>query len=188
MGDPRVQFGEVPSPLTTNYTGLVHKPIDSYAWAAHQDVVSLDAYPDPSDPRAHVDAAFAYDLVRSARDGQPWMLLEQAPSAVNWRDFNAPKQPGLMRLWSWQAVAQGADAVLFFQWRQSAGGAEKFHSAMLPHGGPGTRTHQEVRALGRELAAVPELAGTRASADVALLHDWSNWWRSSWTPALPNWI
>ncbi|GLZ13465.1 beta-galactosidase [Actinomadura sp. NBRC 104425] len=162
-------------PVTTNFTGLVHKPIDSFRWAAEQDVVSLDSYPDPYDPRAHVDAAFAYDLVRSAGSGRPWLLMENAPSAVNWRPRNAPKPPGLMRLWCWQAVAQGADAVLFFQWRQAAGGAEKFHSAMVPHGGPGTRTHREVRALGAELAAVPELAGTRVRADVAILHDWDSW-------------
>ncbi|MEO3747642.1 beta-galactosidase [Plantactinospora sp. B5E13] len=162
-------------PVTTNFIGLVHKPIDSYRWAAEQDVVSLDSYPEPFDPRAHVAAAFGYDLVRSARGGQPWLLMEQAPGAVNWRERNAPKPPGLMRLWSWQAVAQGADAVLFFQWRQSAGGAERFHSAMVPHGGPQTRTHREVRALGRELADLGELVGTRVRAQVALLHDWDNW-------------
>ncbi|MBC6463224.1 beta-galactosidase, partial [Actinomadura sp. HBU206391] len=162
-------------PVTTNFTGLVHKPIDSYRWAAEQDVVSLDSYPDPHDPRAHIDAAFGYDLIRSARSGQPWLLMEQAPSAVNWRERNAPKPAGAMRLWSWQAVAQGADAVLFFQWRQAAGGAEKFHSAMVPHGGPGTRTHREIKELGAELAGVAELAGTRVHADVALLHDWDNW-------------
>ncbi|MFG2053432.1 beta-galactosidase [Micromonospora sp. NPDC048930] len=163
-------------PVTTNFIGLVHKPIDSYRWAAEQDVVSLDSYPDPYDPRAHVEAAFGYDLIRSARRGQPWLLMEQAPSAVNWRERNAPKPPGLMRLWSWQAVAQGADAVLFFQWRQAVGGAEKFHSAMVPHGGTGTRAHREIRALGQEIAGVAELAGTRVRADVALLHDWANWW------------
>ncbi|MGK5674291.1 beta-galactosidase [Micromonospora sp. URMC 106] len=164
------------APVTTNFIGLVHKPIDSYRWAAEQDVVSLDSYPDPYHPRAHVEAAFGYDLIRSARRGQPWLLMEQAPSAVNWRERNAPKPPGLMRLWSWQAVAQGADAVLFFQWRQAVGGAEKFHSAMVPHGGTETRAHREIRALGREIAGVAELAGTRVHADVALLHDWANWW------------
>ncbi|WP_238012905.1 beta-galactosidase [Dactylosporangium sp. AC04546] len=160
-------------PVTTNFIGLVHKPIDSYRWAREQDVVSLDSYPDPYDPRAHVDAAFAYDLARSARGGQPWLLMEQAPSAVNWRPRNAPKPPGVMRLWSWQAVAQGADAVLFFQWRQSAGGAEKFHSAMVPHAGPSARGFADVRALGRELALVPSLG--RVSADVAVVHDWDSW-------------
>ncbi|HEY3502667.1 MAG TPA: beta-galactosidase [Actinocatenispora sp.] len=163
-------------PVTTNYVGLVQKALDWYAWAPHQDVAALDSYPDPYDPRAHVEAAFGYDLIRSVKDGEPWLLMEQAPSAVNWRQRNAPKPPGVMRLWSWQAVAQGADAVLFFQWRQTSGGAEKFHSAMVPHGGTETRTYREVRALGHELASVPQLAGSRVRADVALLHDWNSWW------------
>ncbi|UJW29459.1 beta-galactosidase [Saccharothrix sp. AJ9571] len=163
-------------PITTNFVGRVQKSLDWHRWVPHEDVVSLDSYPDPYDPRSHVEAAFAYDLVRSLKDGKPWMLLEQAPSAVNWRNRNSPKAPGEMRLGSWQAVARGADAILFFQWRQTSGGAEKFHSAMVPHGGRDTRTFREVSALGRELATVSELAGTRIDADVAILHDWESWW------------
>ncbi|WP_328608407.1 beta-galactosidase [Amycolatopsis sp. NBC_00345] len=163
-------------PVTTNFVGLVQKALDWHTWTPHEDIVSLDSYPDPHEPRSHVEAAFAYDLVRSTKDGQPWMLLEQAPSAVNWRTRNGPKPPGAMRLGSWQAVARGADAVLFFQWRQTSGGAEKFHSAMVPHGGRDTRAFREVRDLGRELAALPQLADTRVHADVAILHDWPSWW------------
>ncbi|MGW7516662.1 beta-galactosidase [Streptomyces sp. NPDC054796] len=163
-------------PVTTNFMPH-HKPVDQFAWAAHEDVVSLDFYQDPHDPETHLGAALAFDLMRSAGHGAPWMLLEQAPSAVNWRPRNGPKPPGAMRLWSWQAVAQGADAVLYFQWRQSRGGAEKFHSAMVPHGGTGTRTFREVTALGRELASVPQLAGSRvAPPEVALVQDWNSWW------------
>jgi beta-galactosidase len=163
-------------PVTTNFMPH-HKPVNAFEWAAYQDVVSLDFYQDPADPDTHTGAALAFDVMRSAGGGAPWMLLEQAPSAVNWRSRNAPKAPGQMRLWSWQAVAQGADAVLFFQWRQSRGGAEKFHSAMLPHGGPRTRTYGEVSALGAELASVPQLAGTRvAPARAALVQDWHSWW------------
>lgn len=163
------------APVTTNFIGLVHKPIDCYRWAAEMDVVSLDSYPDPEDPEAHIEAAFGYDLVRSARGGQPWLLMEQAPSAVNWRERNAPKPPETMRLWSWQAVAQGADSVMYFQWRQAVGGAERFHSAMVPHAGTATRIHQEIKALGHELAGLGEIAGSRSEAKVALLHDWDNW-------------
>ncbi|WP_262704016.1 MULTISPECIES: beta-galactosidase [Streptomyces] len=162
-------------PVTTNFIG-VHKPVDAFRWAAQEDVVSVDVYQDPHDPDTPIAAGFIFDVTRSARDGQPWMLMEQAPGAVNWRDRNGPKPPGRMRLWSWQAVAQGADAVLYFQWRQSRGGAEKYHSAMLPHGGTGTRTFREVSELGRELASVPGIAGTRCTADVALVMDWNSWW------------
>ncbi|MFG2095506.1 beta-galactosidase [Streptomyces sp. NPDC048612] len=162
-------------PATTNLMPQ-HKPVDAFAWAPHMDAMALDFYQDPSVPDDHVRAGYVFDLMRSARSGQPWMLLEQAPGAVNWRPRNGPKPPGAMRLWSWQAVAQGADAVLFFQWRQSLGGAEKFHSAMLPHGGTDTRIFREVCELGRELASLPGIAGTRSRAGVALLADWQSWW------------
>jgi beta-galactosidase len=162
-------------PATTNFLG-VWKPVDFFAWAPHVDVVTHDSYPDPHDPSTDSEVGFAYDLMRSLGGGEPWMLMEQAPSAVNWRDRNGPKPPGVMRLWSWQAIAHGADAVLFFQWRQSRGGAEKFHSAMVPHGGADTRIHREVRELGGELADHPELIGTRLRSDVAIVMDWSSWW------------
>lgn len=163
-------------PVTTNFFPLGNPALDLHAWAAEEDVVSYDSYPDPADPEAHVAAAYAYDLMRSLKGGAPWLLLEQAPSAVNWRVVNRPKAPGRMRLGSWQAVARGADAVLFFQWRASRGGAEKFHSAMVPHAGPQSRTFAEVRELGRELAGSAELAGTRVLADAALVLDWPSWW------------
>lgn len=162
-------------PVTTNFMGT-HKPVDAFRWAEHQDVISNDCYPDPQDPRSHVEAAFIHDLMRSLGHGRPWLLMEQAPSAVNWRDRNGPKAPGQMRLWSWQAIARGADSVLSFQWRQSRGGAEKYHSGMVPHGGPDTRTFREVRDLGHELTKVPELLGTTVPAQAALVMDWSSWW------------
>ena len=46
---------------------------------------------------AHVASAMAYDLTRSVGGGKPWMLMEQAPSAVNWRPVNVPKAPGQYR-------------------------------------------------------------------------------------------
>ncbi|MCT2582981.1 beta-galactosidase [Actinophytocola sp. S1-96] len=162
-------------PVTTNLLS-VWKPVDFFAWASHQDVISHDSYPDPHDPAAHVEAAYNYDLMRSLGGGAPWLLMEQAPSAVNWRDRNAPKGPGRMRLWSYQAIARGSDSVLYFQWRQSRGGAERFHSAMVPHAGTSSRTFREVSALGAELAGLPELLGSRVEAEAALVLDWSSWW------------
>ncbi|HEX2131618.1 MAG TPA: beta-galactosidase [Actinophytocola sp.] len=162
-------------PVTTNLLG-VWKPVDFFAWAEHQDVISHDSYPDPNVPDTHVEVAFNYDLMRSLGGGAPWLLLEQAPSAVNWRDRNAPKAPGQMRLWSYQTIARGADSVLYFQWRQSRGGAERFHSAMVPHAGKETRAYREVAELGAELGGLAELLGSRVAAETALVMDWSSWW------------
>lgn len=161
-------------PVTTNFVGAWYR-VDVADWAPHLDIVSYDSYPDPHDRDTVVQAAFTYDQMR-ALHGKPWLLLEQAPSAVNWRERNAPKAPGEMRLWSYQAVARGADAVMYFQWRQSRGGAEKFHSAIVPHAGPAHRVFEETTALGAELARLEPVLGSGVDAHVALVTDWSSGW------------
>jgi beta-galactosidase len=119
----------------------------------------------------------ADDLMRSLGHGRPWILMEQTTSRVNWREINVPKPPGVMRLWSYQAIARGADGIMFFQWRQSRAGAEKFHSAVVPHGPvEESPTWHEARRLGRELQALDAVAATRAEAEVAILLDWNSWW------------
>lgn len=162
-------------PATTNFMSMF-KALDYWKWAEHEDLVSDDAYPDPADPQAHINAALNYDLMRSLKGGKPWLLLEQAPSAVSWRPVNVPKRPGLQRLWSLQALARGADGIMYFQWRASRGGAEKYHSALLPHRGTASRGWRETVRFGAELARLGEITGTTAPADVAIVLDWDSWW------------
>jgi beta-galactosidase len=162
--------------VTTNFQGFF-EPLDYWRWAAAEDLVSNDAYPDPHDESAHVRAAMTGDLMRSLGGGRPWVLMEQSPNRVNWRRRNAPKAAGQMRLWSYQAIARGADGVLFFQWRQSHAGAEKWHSAMVPHGPvDSSPTWREVVRLGGELRRLDAVVGTRVRSDVALVLDWESWW------------
>jgi beta-galactosidase len=163
-------------PVTTNFMGFF-KPLDYWQWARHEDIVSHDSYPDPSDPQAHVGGAMSFDLMRSLGEGRPWVLMEQAPGHVNWRPQNVLKRPGQMRLWSLQAVAHGAEGVLFFQWRSSRAGAEKFHAGMVPHAGTErSRTWREVADLGAELPRLDPLLGARTPASAAIVFDWENWW------------
>ncbi|HEX6351141.1 MAG TPA: beta-galactosidase [Candidatus Dormibacteraeota bacterium] len=163
-------------PVTTNFMSFF-KPLDYWKWAQREDVVSNDSYPDPGDPASPMKAAMAGDLMRSLKRGQPWLLMEQTPSRVNWREINLAKAPGQYRLWSYQALARGAGGVLCFQWRQSRAGAEKFHSAMVPHGPRETSpTWQEVVRLGTELKELSALQGTPVEAEVAILHAWDSWW------------
>ncbi|MFT4307237.1 MAG: beta-galactosidase [Microbacterium sp.] len=173
--EKRIIRGHSPHvPVTTNFIGLF-KDADYWRWAREMDVVSDDLYPDPADPRSHIAAAAARDLMRSLGGGRPWLLMEQATSAVNWRQRNAPKPAGLYRLLSLQSLMRGADGILHFQWRQSAAGAEKFHSAMVPHAGTDTRVFREVAALGAELDGLGELVGRPVPAEVAIVLDWDSW-------------
>lgn len=168
------------APVTTNFMGFF-RPLDQFGWAADLDVVSVDSYPDPADAEAYLLSAMTCDLTRSVArltgsPGRPWMLMEQAPSAVNWRPFNVPKAPGQYRALSLQAVARGSDAVLSFQWRAAAAGAEKFHSGMLPHAGTDSRVWREVTGFGADLRRLAPVAGTEVRAEAALLLDWESWW------------
>ncbi|MFF9163244.1 beta-galactosidase [Streptomyces longwoodensis] len=166
-------------PVTTNFMPLWSGQ-DAWRWAGEEDVVSVDLYPDPRDPLGAQHGALVQDMTRSQAGGGPWMLMEQAAGPVNWRGVNHPKPRGLNRLWSLQAVARGADAIHYFQWRQSRQGAEKFHSGMVSHAGEHGRTFQEVVELGADLARIgPEVAGRRVGADIAVLHDWDAWWASA---------
>lgn len=164
-------------PVTTNLMAFF-KPLDYHAWAKEMDFTAWDSYPDPALPdEGRHWAAVGHDLTRSLKPGRPFILMESATSAVNWRALNRPKPPGLMRLQSLQAVARGADGVMFFQWRASLSGAEKYHSAMISHLDPERcRIHAEVRRVGAELRALAPVAGSLVRARVAIAIDWHAWW------------
>jgi beta-galactosidase len=162
-------------PITTNMMGT-YPHLDYRAWAPEVDVISWDCYPWPSaDPG---DIAFLHDLNRGLKDGQPFMLMEQTPSSQNWQPVNALKRPGVLRLWSYLAVAHGADTVMYFQWRRGRGGCEMFHGAVVEHGGTSsTRVFREVSELGAELERLGSaVIGGRTPARVAVMFDWNNWW------------
>ncbi|MDQ0374940.1 beta-galactosidase [Cellulomonas humilata] len=167
------------TPVTTNLMGL-YQPIDYHRWAEHLDLATWDNYPpeDPSPIRTAARMALAHGAMRGLRGGAPFWVMEQTPSTTASRDVNAVKRPGVLGLWTWQSVAHGADATLFFQLRQSRGACEKYHGAVLDHAGrTDTRVFREVAALGAQLASLGDATlGARTPARVALLLDWDSWW------------
>ena len=170
-------------PVTTNFMGM-YQPIDYHRWAPHLDFASWDNY--PPDDTSQARTALTHDLMRGLKDGQPFWVMEQTPSTTASRDVNPLKRPGLMRLWSWQAVAHGADALLFFQMRASRGACEKYHGAVIGHAGrEDTRVFREVAELGAELDRLGDaVLGARTRARVALLFDWDSWWAVEMTDGL----
>ena len=164
-------------PVTTNFMVMQSfAGLDYWRWAPEQDVVSNDHYRAAHLAEPHVELAMSADITRGLAGGDPWVLMEHSTSAVNWQPVNPLKQPGTMLRDSLTHVARGADAVGFFQWRASQAGAEKYHSALVPHAGRDSRRWREVVELGRVLAAVSEAAGSRSTAEVALVWDYESLW------------
>ncbi|MBE5940097.1 MAG: beta-galactosidase [Lachnospiraceae bacterium] len=162
-------------PVTTNFMEF-YKILDYQKWSEYMDFISWDSY--PSVDASAGKMALNHELMRGLKQGKPFILMEQTPSVTNWQPYNELKRPGVMRLWSYQAVAHGSDSVMFFQMRRSIGACEKYHSAVIDHAGhENTRVFREIAALGAELDIIGDKTlGTREKAECAIIFDWDNWW------------
>ncbi|NME61460.1 beta-galactosidase [Bifidobacterium thermophilum] len=171
-------------PLTTNF--MVSAPgsaLDYDDWGHEVDFVSNDHYFTAGS--RHLDElAYSSSLVDGISRKQPWFLMEHSTSAVNWRGINYRKEPGQLECDAMAHLAMGADAICFFQWRQSQAGAEKFHSGMVPHAGRNSQVYRDVCALGNDLDTLSQagLPGTTLSqARIAVVYDYASEWATEHT-------
>ncbi|WP_374224554.1 beta-galactosidase [Micromonospora sp. C51] len=184
--------------ITTNYVLGDWVPVDHARWATEVDLVAVDHYPSAVDGGAEEQTALAADLARGwarhaahRRPGSPaaggaaaWLLMESAPNQIHTAGRMHTKEPGRMLRHSLAHVARGSHGAMFFQWRAPAGGAERFHSALVPHAGPDSRVFRETVALGAALRQLGEVRGS-VEAAVALVVDAASGWALR-HPGLPS--
>jgi len=173
-------------PVTTNFMATSCPAVDYWRWAREVDVISNNHYLTGERGDSHVMLSMDADLTRSLAGGRPWLLTEHSTSAVNWQPRNIAKRPGELARNSLAHLARGADGLMFFQWRASVFGAEKFHSAMLPAAGTDSRIWREVVDLGGAIARLDEMRGSRVAAKVAMIWDWESFWAHDleWRPSV----
>lgn len=162
-------------PVFSNISGFIKK-LDQFTLTENMDFAGWDNYPAPTDDRSF--PALKHDIMRALKDGKSYIITEQSPNQQNWQPYNKLKRPGQVRTIAYQGIGHGADACLFFQMRQSVGGQEKFHGAVISHSGrEDTRIFREISQLGAELQKLGDVClGGRTEAEVGLVFDWSNWW------------
>ena len=166
------------NPVTTNFMSMKFThAMDYFAWAKEVDFVSTDHYLAQHDIENHIDLAQMADLTRGFANGKQWLLMEHSSSAVNWQPRNYAKTPGQEKRNAMSFVARGSQGAMYFQWRQSQAGSERFHSAMVPHAGEDTRVYREITELGALLNEHPDLAEHETTrADVAMVFDYEQMW------------
>jgi beta-galactosidase len=172
-------------PVTTNFMATNCLAADYWKWSTEVDIVANDHYLVAQRTDNHILLAMDADLTRSLAGNRPWMLMEHSTGAVNWQGRNIAKRPGELARNSLSHLARGADAVMFFQFRASRFGAEKFHSAMLPHAGTGARIWREVLDLGDDLKKLAAAKGSTVESRVAILWDVESFWAQDleWRPS-----
>jgi beta-galactosidase len=176
------------APIAHNYMGRIID-FDHYKVGADLDIASWDSYPlgflsdrleaDSAHKAAFLRQgdpdfqAFHHDLYRTVGRGR-WWVMEQQPGPVNWAPWNPAPLPGMVRLWTWEAFAHGAEAVCYFRWRQAPFGQEQMHAGLLRPDSVAAPGLDEAVQLARELVEAPE-AGC-APGDVALVFDYESAW------------
>ncbi len=177
-------------PVTTNMMGFF--PTMNYQkWAADLDIISWDNYPywhsEPDESGQAAEASALHSMFRALKK-RPYLLMESVPSAVGWRPKNMLKRPGMNELSSFQAIAHGSNSVQYFQWRQSRGGCEKYHGAVVGHlNGDHTRVFRDVSELGNRLYKLSEkIVDSCNCPEVAVIYDVENHWAIEDAVAVDN--
>ncbi|MBA3880431.1 MAG: beta-galactosidase [Sphingobium sp.] len=124
--------------------------------------------------QGHPDiAGFHHDLYRGCGNGR-WWVMEQQPGPVNWAAHNPAPLPGMVRLWTIEAAAHGAELVSYFRWRQAPFGQEMHHAGLLRPDSVDDVGAQEARAAAADLAAIGALGAPARS--VALVFSYEAAW------------
>lgn len=148
---------------------------DHYDIAADLDMASWDWYVGTGHHN-YLESGAVHDLMRGLKRRNFW-LIETQPGNVNWATVNNSLDRGEPRAMAWHAIAHGADAVLYWQWRSSPGGQEQYHGTLVDQSGRPRPFYQEAQALGKEIEGVSDLlAGSQVKARVAMLNSYDSRW------------
>jgi beta-galactosidase len=175
--------------VTHNMMGFFND-YDHWAVGADIDIASWDSYPVGFTERfpfseeehvlwaetAHPDIApFFNDLYRGVGRGRFW-IMELQPGPVNWAEWNPVPKKGMIRLFTWEALAHGAEVVSYFRWRQAVSGQEQMHGGLnLPGLHEWSQGGHEAVRVGRDLQVIGKLP-TVQQAPVAIVYDYEASW------------
>jgi beta-galactosidase len=162
--------------ITTNIGGLAWSDNwDHYAITADLDLASWDDYVG----QGHLQAsrnAMLNDFARGWKRQNFW-IMETQPGSVNWAPINNALDPGETRALAWQAIGHGADAILYWQWRDAFNGQEQYHGAIVGPDGKPLPIYDEIQQLGHDLDLTrAAIAGTSPRSEIAILHTYDSRW------------
>lgn len=162
--------------VTHNLMGFGYNQLDYYDLAADLDHVSWDVYPRHQwDMKAAVDPAqtsLSCDAMRGLKKQNYW-VMEQQSGGGGWEQVSVPPKPGELRLWTYQSIAHGADAILYFRWRTARFGTEQYWQGILEHHGLPGRRYDEAAQVGKELQKVASLiVGSQSRPQVAIMQSY----------------
>jgi beta-galactosidase len=166
--------------ITHNFMSFGFDQIDYYNLAKPLDFISWDNYPRTgwhlAQEADHAYLALGHDTTRGFK-GKPFWVMEEQSGSGGWQTVGMTPRPGEMRLWTYQAIAHGADAIVYFRWRTARFGTEQYwHGVLYHHGQPGRR-YDELKTIGSELKRAGEqFLGAENRNQVAMILSYDTRW------------
>ncbi|SHF63757.1 beta-galactosidase [Caldanaerobius fijiensis DSM 17918] len=165
--------------ITHNFMGLFNQ-IDYYKLAKDLDFISWDNYPinhfSDSIDQISSSIALSHDVMRGVKKKNFW-VMEQQSGPTGWEEMGRQLKPSEMRLWVYQSIAHGADAIVYFRWRACTFGTEEYWHGILDHDGIPRRRYNEVKQVGHELRKIGAMIeGSEVKAEVAIIRSFDNEW------------
>jgi beta-galactosidase len=158
--------------ITHNLMGFDVGDVDYPALTAGLDFVSWDNYPAGSPTGSWTRTALSADAMRGLKPPHVW-VMEQQVGPLGWEYVRSPRR-GQMRLFAYQAIAHGAETLVFFRWRSARFGTEQHWYGVLDADGTVGRRYRELERLAGELRELAVLAEAEHDADIALLYDFDS--------------
>lgn len=171
--------------ITHNFMGLFGG-LDYYKLAETLDFVSWDNYPRFRGQPDPARIALSHDVMRGVNRGKPFWIMEEQSGAAGWEIFGSHPLPGEIRLWSYQGIAHGADAIVYFRWRTCRFGTEEYWHGILDHDGVPRRRYEEVKKMGEEVKTLTEIEGSTYKAETAIIYSYDIRWAFEIQPNNPN--
>lgn len=160
--------------VTHNFMGWFGA-FDHYEVSRDLDVASWDWYIGTGH-HDHLKTGAVHDLVRGYKRKNFW-LMETQPGNVNWSKTNNALNKLEARAMAWHAVAHGADALLYWQWRSALGGQEQYHGTLVDQSGSPRPFYEEAQLIGSEFARLSDLvAGSTIQSKAAILNCYDSRW------------
>lgn len=163
-------------PITHNCMGHFSE-LDYFELGKELDVISWDNYPNHMWAKSgYLNVSMAHDLMRGIKNKNFW-VMEQQSGPCGWHMMGDTPEPGQIRLWTYQAIAHGADGIVYFRWRACTFGIEQYWHGILDHDGIGRRRYREIKAIGAELDELSQLfVGAESVSSAALIKSYDNLW------------
>jgi beta-galactosidase len=162
--------------ITHNLMGFSYNQLNYYDTTTDLDVVSWDNYMRLQWAMgAEVDpakAALSADTMRGLKKQNFW-VMEQQSGGGGWEYVAVPPKPGEIRLWTYQSIAHGADAIIYFRWRTARVGTEQYWQGILEHHAIPGRRYDEVTQIGKELQRIAKtITGSQVKPKIAIMQSY----------------